>query len=95
MSKEANKLITTFGMLSPFVGIAAGIYGVDQIENYTHPYLFSFICGTIGFGLGWVFSVLIKPYTRFNKKQLDEYSKAAILNQTTNSIHDLCRKTIA
>ncbi len=55
MKKEPNKLIVIFGMISPFIGIFAAIYGVDRIENYIHPYLFSLICGTIGLCLGWLF----------------------------------------
>ncbi|RLD58842.1 MAG: hypothetical protein DRJ01_12075 [Bacteroidetes bacterium] len=78
MKNEPNKLIVIFGMISPFIGIFAAIYGIDRIENYNHPYLFSLICGTIGFGFGWLFSIRIKPYTRFNDKQLKEYSKAIL-----------------
>ena len=78
IKNSPNKLIVIFGFLSPFIGIFAGIYGIDQIENYTHPYLFSLICSIIGLAIGWTFSMFIKPYTRFNKKQLREYSKSII-----------------
>lgn len=74
MNYKTNKLIVISGILSPFIGIFAGIYGIDQIENYFHPYLFSSICSIIGLSLGWIFSILIKPYTEFNKKQLKNYS---------------------
>lgn len=78
MKKKTNKLIVILGVLSPFIGIFAGIYGIDKIENYIHPYLFALICGTIGLGLGWLFSIFIKPYARFNEKQLKDYSKAIL-----------------
>ena len=78
IKKESNKLIVILGIASPFIGIFAGIYSIGHIKNYFHPYLFSFICGIVGFGLGWVFSILIKPYARLNEKQLKEYSKAIL-----------------
>ena len=78
MKKGPNHLLAIFGILSPFIGIYAGVYGIDQIENYIHPYLFSLVCVIIGFGFGWIFSLLIKPYTRFNKKQLENYSTAIL-----------------
>ena len=73
-----NKLIVISGILSPFIGIYSGIYGINQIENYFHPYLFSLTCAIIGLVIGWTFSMLIKPYTRFNKKQLNNYSTSII-----------------
>jgi len=74
--KKENKKnrfgIFLMAISSLFSGIFAGIYGMDQIKNYYHPYEFGFIFCSFGLVIGLVFVNYIKPYLKFDKNQLNQ-----------------------
>lgn len=69
-----NKIFRIFIILFLFIGIFSGLYGVDNIKNYHHPYTFIFIVSILGFLIGYFTSELIKPFLKLNKKQLSQFA---------------------
>jgi hypothetical protein len=60
-------------MLFFFLGMFAGIYGIEESKNYFHQTIFILIFGSIGLLFGLVLSSFIKPYLKLDKRQLNNF----------------------
>jgi hypothetical protein len=73
-SSTQSIIFKIFIILFLVIGIFSGLYGVDKIKNYYHPYAFFFIVSILGFLIGYFISELIKPFLKLNKKLLSQFA---------------------
>ena len=75
MSKKRKKFSAWFRILKFFIvaiGVLASVLGIVNIQNYYHPYWFGFIFGGLGFLVGALISLKLKPVIAANQRLKDE-----------------------
>ena len=82
VKKENKKIrfeLMPIALAAIFLGIFAGIYGINMIKNYYHPYLFGFISISLGLISGPLFVNYIKPYLSIDRHVFNQIGTLKIL----------------
>jgi len=67
---KQSRIFIAFLTLLLLPGLYAGVMGITHVRNYNQPLLFFIILVVPGFITGYYLFKFLKPYAKFNKKQL-------------------------
>ena len=73
LERKPSLWIAILTLLSLFGGIFTSIVGINNIQNYYHPYWFGFVFGGPGLAVGIWTALRLKPIIAVNQRMKNDY----------------------